>query len=540
MSDEFLRQLDVLPSNLASHLMITVIPLALSLAISLPTAILLVRRPSLRYPVMTAVSVVQTIPGLALLALMVPILAGLGGLSAQWLGVPISALGFAPTVIALTLYGLLPILRNTVTGILGVDPAMTEAARGMGMTDGQVLRKVELPLAAPVILAGVRTAAVWVVGTATLATPVGQRSLGNYIFSGLQTRNWIAVLFGCVAAAALAIVLDTLVGALERSAAQRRRGLGIAAGSALVAIFACGLVAPQLVALARGASSPMLAGADDRAPSDRAAARGPLRIGSKTFTEQYILAELIARRLAAAGFAVERTESLGSTIGFDALTTGDIDVFVDYTGTLWANSMGRGQAAEDWKVLAEVNGWLAAEKGVRSLGTLGFENAYALAMRRDQAEALGIRSIADLATHAGELKIGGDYEFFNRPEWRAIRSTYSLRFRDQATFDPAFLYESVARGDVDVISAFTTDGRLDAYDLIVLEDPRGAIPPYDALLMLSPAAADRPGVAEALRPLVGAIDAETMRGANDLVDRNDDRRTIEEAAAFLESRLPRP
>ena len=114
----------------------------------------------------------------------------------------------------------MPILRNTVTGIDGIDPALRKAALGVGMTPRQSLFMVELPLALPVIMAGIRTSAVWVIGTATLSTPIGQTSLGNYIFTGLQTQNWVFVLFGCVAAAVLAIAVDQLLALMEMA---RRR-----------------------------------------------------------------------------------------------------------------------------------------------------------------------------------------------------------------------------------------------------------------------------------------------------------------------------
>jgi len=243
-------------------------------------------------------------------------------------GTDIKVLGFYPTVIALTLYSILPILRNTVAGILGVDPALSEAARGVGMTDRQSLLKVELPLAAPVILAGIRTATVWVVGTATLATPVMQRSLGNYIFSGLQTRNWWAVAFGCVAAALLAILLDSLLGALEKAIAERRRGLALVAIVALAVIFGTGLVTAA-VDFHRGQTG-----------------RFTAVIGSKTFTEQYILSYLIEDRLRESEIPAGRAVNLGSTIGFDALAKDEIDVFVDYSGTIWANYMNRERSAD--------------------------------------------------------------------------------------------------------------------------------------------------------------------------------------------------
>ena len=521
MSNNFAEQFAVLPANLSNHLMITVIPLVIGIGISIPLAVLVVKRPQLRYPALTAVSIVQTIPSLALLALMVPLLAALSALTARLLGVEISALGFYPTVIALTLYSMLPVLRNSVTGILGVEPALTEAARGVGMTPRQVFWKVELPLAAPVIIAGVRTATVWVVGIATLATPVGQRCLGNYIFRGLQTRNWTAVLFGCVAAALLAMILDLLIGGVEKSAKERRRTLGIFATCALMVIVLGGMVAPSI--------SRAIFSSNDRADG----ANNTVWIGAKTFTEQYILAALIGDVVDEADLAALKKESLGSTVVFDALSKGEIDCYVDYSGTIWANYMKREEAANAQTVLDEIEQWLRDEHGIELLGRLGFENAYGLAMRREQAEKLGIESISDLTGHAPTMKIGGDYEFFGRPEWRRIRNQYDLRFADQISYDSTFMYDAVRNGEVDVISAFTSDGRIAAFDLVVLEDDRNAIPPYDAVLLLSRSAARRARLVDALQPLIGAIPVETMRRANAMVDREEDKRTVDEAARWL-------
>ena len=187
---------------------------------------------------------VQTIPGLALLALFYPLLLALAALSERVFGKGFSALGFLPSVLALALYSMLPVLRNTVAGLDGVDPRLRDAARVIGMTPGRLLRDIELPLALPVIMAGIRTSAVWVIGTATLATPIGQTSLGNYIFTGLQTQNWVFVAFGCVAAAVLALTVDQLL-ALIQAGVRRRSRLRIAAG-------ALGLVAVTLAALVPG------------------------------------------------------------------------------------------------------------------------------------------------------------------------------------------------------------------------------------------------------------------------------------------------
>ncbi len=513
MSEGFAEQLERLPRYLGAHVTLVALALVLGTLIALPTAVL-VAKSRARVVVLTVAGVVQTIPSLALLALMVPLL---------------GAFGFWPALVALVLYSVLPMLRNTITGIVGVDPQLVEAARGLGMTNTQVLRRVELPLALPIIVAGMRTSAVWVVGVATLSTPVGQTSLGNYIFGGLQTRNWTAVLFGCVFAALLAVVLDAILALLERGVAGRRRRQLWAGCISLVAVLSMGALAPVVFApRVRAVAAP--AAADGASP---AAEVTTVRVGSKTFTEQYILAALIEKRLTSAGLRITRAESLGSTVAFDALGKSQIDVYVDYSGTLWANGMKRTKPEAAWRVEAKLSAWLVEKHGIRNLGRLGFENAYALSMRRDRAQALGIVSITDLAKHAAALELGSDYEFFERPEWRRLRDTYQLRFRAKTSFDSTFMYEAVEEGRVDVITAFSSDGRIAAYDLITLSDPKGAFPPYDALLLLSPRVASNARVVAALTPLIDSIPVAAMRQANLLVDRNEHKKTPAQAAELL-------
>ncbi len=178
-----------LPDYLGSHVRVSLTALALGLAISLPLALMARRRPVLRTILLGFASIVQTVPGLALLALFYPLLLALAQLCLKWFGFGFSAFGFLPSVLALALYSMLPVLRNTITGLQSIDPAILEAAEGVGMTQGQSLRMVELPLALPIMMAGIRTAAVWVIGTATLSTPIGQTSLGNYIFADCKRRT---------------------------------------------------------------------------------------------------------------------------------------------------------------------------------------------------------------------------------------------------------------------------------------------------------------------------------------------------------------
>lgn len=528
----FLTELAELPGNLSHHLLITVLSLCLGMLISFPLSLLAVRSERFRYPILTFVSIVQTIPSLALLALMVPVLVGVNWVLFPMLGVSLPELGFIPTIVALTLYSLLPILRNAVTALLNVEPAAKEAARGVGMTPSQSLWKVELPLAMPVIVAGIRTATVWTVGIATLATPVGQQCLGNFIFRGLQTRNWTAVLIGCLAAAGLAIVLDSLIGALQSAIEERRSRAVKRTCSVLGAVLLGGLMAPFLFSLLKPSSERAAAPGEAVASSERTET-GTIVVGSKTFTEQFILSELIAQRLEAAGLEVIQKDSLGSTIVFDGLTSGEIDVYVDYTGTIWANHMHESETKAPWKIMADMSAWLATGYDTRALGTLGFENAYALAMRKSDADELGIETIDDLAEHAPRFHIGGDFEFFGRPEWTVLAETYGLNFKEKTSYESTFMYEAIKQGEVDVISAFSTDGRIDAYGLIVLDDPRQAIPPYDAVVLLSPDVANDETVIAALQPMLNQIDAPLMRQANLRVDRDEEKKTVPETARWL-------
>jgi osmoprotectant transport system permease protein len=237
-------------------------------------------------------------------------------------------------------------------------------------------------------------------------------------------------------------------------------------------------------------------------------------VGAKTFTEQYILASLIEQRVQAAGFTAESRPGLGSNVLFDALAKNEIDIAVDYSGTIWTNRMHRSDTPSRMQVIVELEGWLDATYKIRLLGRLGFENAYALAMTRKKAQALGIRSIADLAAHARELAIAGDYEFFARPEWDALRKAYGLQFKTQRQMQPEFMYRAVAGGEVDVISAYTSDGQIAINDLVVLDDVRHAIPPYDAILLLAPRRAHDGKLIDAVHGLMGAIPTDLMREAN--------------------------
>jgi osmoprotectant transport system permease protein len=366
-----------------------------------------------------------------------------------------------------------------------------------------------------VLIAGIRTAAVWTIGAATLSTTVGQPSLGDMIFAGLQTQNWALVLAGCVSAAALALAVDALIGGIEYGFRARQRWLWIACTAVLVAGTAV-------------ATLPLW----PKSGGDRTVV-----VGAKNFSEQYILARLIGDRLERAGYTVEYRDGLGSAVVFGALSGGDIDVYVDYAGTIWANEMKRNDVPEHGAMVAAIGAWAKREHGVGLIGSLGFENAYAFAMKGDVAKAKGIASLDDLVKAAPAMTLGSDLEFLERPEWAAVKRAYPLRFAKTTPYSPTFMYRALESGNVDVISAFSSDGRIAADGLAVLSDPRRAIPGYDAILMVAPKRAADAKFVGALKPLVGRIPVEAMRAANYRVDRDADKQTPEAAARWLAAKV---
>ena len=487
-----------LPELAAAHLRLSISALVAGLLISLPLGIAVYRRPFFRSLVLSVVGIVQTIPSLALLAFMVPLI----GWASPWFetnfGLKVSSIGFGPALVALTIYGLLPILQNTVIGLIGVDQAYVEAARGVGMTESQVLRRVELPLALPVIIAGTRIATVWTVGMAVLATPVGASSLGDYIFVGLQTRNQASIAVGCVASALMALVLDGGIRAFQSAVQARARvrlgllGLGFAA-------VASAAFAPAVQAAFRPSGA---------------------RIGAKAFTEAYLMAEIFKRRLGSAGLESEVIGSLGSTVIFDALVNGDIDLYLDFSGTILVHLMKEPVPPGGKEVaLARVRQWLLREHDVRIAAVLGYENKYAFALRRRQAEQLGLEKVSDLVDHHQRLSLVASYEFFDRPEWDSVKSVYGLQFKARTTMEQALAYEAVHGGARDVVVAFSTDARLSALDLKVLRDDRQAIPPYEAIVLVRGDFADaRPEAMVALRSLEGVFREPEVRSLNGQVD----------------------
>ncbi|MGQ0736050.1 MAG: ABC transporter permease/substrate-binding protein [Acidobacteriota bacterium] len=506
---------DELLVRLGEHLVLVVASTTIAALIGIPLGVLAARRPTLARPLVGLANLAQTIPSLALFGFLIP-LPLIGGI------------GTRTALVALTMYAVLPIVRTTVAGLKGVDPAVLECAVAMGMTRRQVLWQVEMPLAAPAILAGVRVATVVGVGTATIASAIGAGGLGDYIFRGLAMVDPVVILAGAVPAAGLALAADGLL-ALTGRAVDPRRGT------------------PRL---RRALVAMVVLGGAVGVWSFRAAPAGAVVVGSKNFTEQIILGELLAQVIERqTGLSVDRRLNLGGTLVCDqALGRGDIDVYVEYTGTALTalfdqalsapGASAPGAESRSAEVFARVRDLYAA-RGITMLPGLGFNNTFAVLVRQDFAAAERLTTISDFARVAPRATAGFGYEFLERPDGLAgLARTYGLRFRDAPrVMDLNLIYRAVAAGEIDVTAGDATSGLIPALNLATLTDDRRYFPPYDAVPVVHAATLLRyPELDDAIRLLAGRIDATAMQRMNHAVDglRQDPR---DVARAFLTSLL---
>jgi osmoprotectant transport system permease protein len=459
-----------------------------AIAIGVPFGVLAARRPRLGAPVVWIANVVQTIPSLAMFGFLLP-LPLIGGLGAR------------VAIVVLILYALLPVVRTTIAGIRGVDGSLVEAGTALGMTPRQLLWRVQLPLAVPSIVAGIRVAAVIGVGTATIAAAVGAGGLGEYIFRGLSMVDPTVILAGAVPAAMLALAVDGALLLAERSLHNGR-------GAGRTAIAALGIAALAGGGIAAYAARP-------------AAHRDTIRVGSKNFTEQIVLGEILAQRLERAGFTVERRLNLGGTFICDrALRSGDIDVYVEYSGTADTAVFKDPPETDPARVLDRVRRHYA-DGGLTVLPPLGFENTFAILVRGEDARRQHLSTIEDAASVARTWQAGFGYEFLQRADgYPGLSQKYRLTLAaPPRAMDLSLIYRALAERQIDLTAGDATSGLIAAYDLFMLQDNRHYFPPYDAVPIARAASLMKhPAMRTALDALAGRISVADMRQMNQAVD----------------------
>ena len=495
-------------AHIAQHVWLVFISIAIAVVIALPIGILITRRKSLRAPVLGIANVMQTIPSLALFGFLIP-LPFIGGI------------GPRTAIVALVFYALLPIIRNTVTGILGIDKSVREAAVAMGMTDRQVLLQVELPLAMSVILTGVRVAVVITIGIAIIAAEVGAGGLGEYIFRGLRLNDNRLLLAGAVPSALMALAADFGFGLIEQrfdSEIPRKKWTPLR-----MIAWAVLLVGILLMAFAtwRGLHN-----------RSRPANAEHVSVGSKDFTESLLLAEMVAQMLEAKNVHVDRRFDLGGNLGHSALIAGDIDLYPEYTGTSFTAILHHQPITDPKAVYDQVKREYESQFNVETSPPLGFDNTFAILIRGEDARRLNLKTISETAKYSPQWQAGFGHDFIVRPDgFPGFARMYGLQFAAVNEMALDLTYTALSSRKVDMIAGNSTDGRIAALDLVQLEDDRHYFPPYEGVFLTrKDALARTPELREVLQKLGGAISTEEMRRLNYEVDgaRRDKKNVVRE------------
>ncbi len=494
------------------HIFLVFVSTALAVLIGVPLGVLLTRKKSLQTPVLGIANILQTVPSLALFGLLIPV---------SFIGI-----GAKAAIIALTLYSFLPIIRNTVTGISGVDAKIKEAATAMGMTDWQILKMVELPLAAPVILTGIRVAVVIAVGVATIAAAVGAGGLGTYIFRGLRQNDNNLLLAGALFSALLALLADFALGQIEKiyslknienqTSAKTRKFIAVGVTALILLI----LVFPFVSKLKTQSSKPETQ---------------TIRVGSKDFTESVILAEILAQMLEKRGIKVERNLELGGNLAHDALTANQLDVYPEYTGTAYTAILKKQPITDTEKVYDETRKEYAEKFDLDLSPPLGFSNDFAILIRGDEARKNNLKTISEAVPLSKNWQAGFGQDFMSRADgYAGFAKAYNFNFTKQPReMDLSLTYQALKSGQLDIIAGNSTDGLISALDLFQLADDKKYFPPYQAVFIA------RNDKAEILNEVFGklnnAISTEEMRRMNYEVD-GKNRTPKDKAAEWIKSK----
>lgn len=445
------------------HIRLTAIAVGISILIGVPLGILICYIKRLSKPVLGIASVIQAIPSMAMLGFAIPFL----------------GIGTLPAIVCVILYSLLPIIKNTATGIDSINPQMVEAAEGIGLTRSQILSKIQIPLALPVIMAGVRISAVTAVGLMTIAAFIGAGGLGYLVFSGIRTVNNNQILAGAIPACLLALLVDFLLGLVEKlvtpvslqkvnpqahRSVQKTRRLqkGILG---IFAVLLAGVFCVNLFTIKR-------------------VGKNVLTVGGKDFTEQMIMMNMAADYIEdKTDIDVVRKENLGGTqVCFSALKSNDIDLYVEYSGTAYGDILGHKPISDVQKVYTDVKKELKEKYNIDCLNQMKFNNTYTLAVTKAVAQTYNLKTISDLTKVGNRLRAGTTLEFLNRADGLpGLLKKYNFQFLKTTGIDGSPRYVALENGETDIVDAFATDGLLKKFNLVTLEDDKNFFPPYYAM-----------------------------------------------------------
>ena len=486
---------------LIEHIKLTVIAVGLAIIIGVPLGIFICYVKKLNKPVLAIANVIQAIPSMALLGFAIPFL----------------GIGTLPAIVMVILYSLLPIIKNTFIGIDNIAPETIEAARGIGLTKFQILVKVQIPLALPVIMGGVRISAVTAVGLMTIAAFIGAGGLGYLVYSGIRTVNNYQILAGAIPACILALLVDFIVGLVEKLVTpislqkgnennvvvlRKRRKIQKLTLAVLSIILVCTFAVNATAGISKDIKQ--------------------ITIGTMDFTEQAILGHMVGDIIENdTDIKVVRKTNLGaSSVCFSALTSKNIDMYIEYTGSSYTDRLGHSPISDVNKVYNTVKSELKEQYDLEVLKQLGFNNTYTLATTKDIANKYGLSKISDLSSVGGNLRLGSTLEFIDSEDGLlGLKNKYNFRLKDEIGLDGSPRCVALNNDEVDLVNAFSTDGLLKKIDLKVLEDDKNFFPPYYAIPVISGDTLEKyPEIEDSINKLSTVLNNDVMIELNYKVD----------------------
>lgn len=484
------------------HMNMTTIAVAISLLIGVPLGIFITRNKKFAAFIIGIANLMQSIPSIALLAFAVPFV----------------GIGEKPAIVMVLIYSLLPMIKNTFTGISSIDPKVIEAAKGIGLSSFQLLTKVQLPIAMPFIMAGIRISAVAAVGTMTIAAFAGAGGLGWFINLGLNSGSPQLVLLGAIPASLLALAIDYLLAKLERIMTSE----GLKAPEFIhpmtkkqqkmekyIVISLCGLLV----------FGPFVASSASRFGSGE---EKKITVGTSNYTEAIVLGYIYTELIEAnTEIKVEKKFNLnGAVFAFQALEHQQIDTVVAYTGGTLANVLHQPLQKDPDVVWNIVQAKMKEQYQVHVSEPLGFNNTYLLSVRPNIAEKYGLHKLSDVVARANQLRIGCTVEFIQRADCLpGLEKEYNIEFKAVKGLDSTIRYQAIEANEVDIIDAYSTDGLLKKLNLVALEDDIGFFPPYYAITLTRMAVFEQyPELEPLFAKLENSIDDEAMRTMNYQVD----------------------
>lgn len=482
---------------LIEHIKLTSLSVFIAILIGIPIGILISYVKKLGRPVLALANILQAIPSMALLGFTIPFL----------------GIGTIPAILMVVLYSLLPIIKNTYIGLENINPQMIEAATGIGLTKWQILTKVQIPLALPVIMSGIRISAVSAVGLMTLAAFCGAGGLGYLVYAGIRSINNYQILSGAIPACLLALFIDYILGIVENLVTPKynkdktKKGFFKREKTQKIILIIVGILLIVLLIF------PMLF----QEKNDR-----EITIGSMDFTEQeilsYMIKDLIEDRT---DIKVNQKLSLGSSsIVLSAIEQNEIDLYVDYTGTIYGSVLKKEPNTNVEEVYQISKQEMKEKYNLNVLNDLNFNNTYTLAVTKETQQKYNLKTISDLSAVSDELIFSPTLVFMERTDcWLGLQKAYPIAFKDIVAIDGAPRYLALINKESDVIDAYSTDGLLKKYDLVVLEDDKNFFLPYQAIPIVNNRILEEfPEIIPLLEELSDYLNDDVMRELNYLVD----------------------